>query len=159
MQTRATTPRSNRTAVVTGATSGLGRAAALALSKEGFHIIAVGRDQARGQEVVGEIHEAGGSAELVTGDLLTAAGTQAVADEILSRTSAIHLLINNAGGAFNSDERTPDGLERTFALNVLAPHVLTEALLEALSAGEARVVNVVTAVPARASTSVAAIAG
>jgi retinol dehydrogenase-14 len=148
-----------KTAVVTGATSGLGRAAAQALAKQGFRVLLVGRDAARGAEAVAEIRTAGGRAELVLGDLMTVAGTQAVAAAILEHAPEIQLLVNNAGGAFNRDERTADGLERTFALNVLAPFVLTETLIDALAAGRGRVVNVVTAVPAGAKTTVDAIAG
>jgi retinol dehydrogenase-14 len=147
------------TAVVTGATSGLGRAAAQALAQRGYRVILVGRDAVRGAEAVEEIRRAGGRAELVLGDLMTVAGSQAVAAEILERTPAIALLVNNAGGAFNRDERTADGLERTFALNVLAPFVLTEGLIDALAAARGRVVNVVTAVPAGAKTTIDAIAG
>lgn len=148
-----------RTAVVTGATSGLGRAAALALAQHGFRVILVGRDRERGTEAVQEIRAAGGRAELVLGDLLTVAGSRAVVEAIRQRAPAIELLINNAGGAFGQDQRTEDGLERTFALNVLAPFVLTEGLVESLAAGRGRVVNVVTAVPKGAKTTVEAIAG
>lgn len=148
-----------KTAVVTGATSGLGRAAAVALAERGYRVIVVGRDQERGREVVDAITSAGGRAELVLGDLLTVAGAQAIAQRVLDRAPAVHLLVNNAGGAFRRDERTADGLERTFALNVLAPFVLTEALIGALEAVRGRVVNVVTAVPAKAKTTVEAIAG
>lgn len=148
-----------KTAVVTGATSGLGRAAAQALAQRGFRVILMGRDAARGAEVVAEIRASGGRAELVLGDLMTVAGAQAVAAEIRERAPRVDLLVNNAGGAFNRDERTSDGLERTFALNVLAPFVLTEALMPALAAARGRVVNVVTGVPAGAKTTVEAIAG
>lgn len=148
-----------KTAVVTGATSGLGRAAAQALAQRGYRVILVGRDAVRGSEAVEEIRRAGGRAELVLGDLMTVAGSQAVAAEILERAPAIALLVNNAGGAFNRDERTADGLERTFALNVLAPFVLTESLIDALATARGRVVNVVTAVPAGAKTTIDAIAG
>jgi retinol dehydrogenase-14 len=146
-------------AVVTGATSGLGRAAAEALAIRGFRVLIVGRDHARGGEAVDVIRSAGGRAELVLGDLFTVAGTQAVARDILARAPAIDLLINNAGGAFGRDAKTADGLERTFALNVLAPFVLTELLIDALAARRGRVVNVVTAVPKGAKTTIDAIAG
>lgn len=157
--TQSTGSGSSKTAVVTGATSGLGRAAAEALAQRGFRVLLVGRDAARGAEVVEGIRAAGGRAELVLGDLMTVAGAQAVAEEIRERAPRVELLVNNAGGAFNRDERTSDGLERTFALNVLAPFVLTEALMPALAAARGRVVNVVTAVPAGAKTTVEAIAG
>jgi hypothetical protein len=148
-----------KTAVVTGATSGLGRAAATALGARGYRVIVVGRDAERGTETVNEIIAAGGDAELVLGDLLTVAGAEAVAAEVARVAPSVDLLINNAGGAFNRDERTADGLERTFALNVLAPFILSEALLGALEAAGGRVVNVVTAVPKGAKTTIDAIAG
>ena len=140
----------SRTAVVTGATSGLGQATALALGEEGFRVIVVGRDAARGDEVVAAIRAGGGAAALVLGDLMTVSGAESVAAAIRERAPRIDLLINNAGGSFRRDERTADGVERTFALNVLAPFVLTEALLPALEAAKGRVVNVVTGVPASA---------
>ena len=148
-----------KTAVVTGATSGLGRAAAEALGSRGYRVILVGRDAERGNEAVAAIRAAGGRAELVLGDLFTVAGTQEIAADILARTTGVDLLVNNAGGAFSRDAKTPDGLERTFALNVLAPFVLTEALIGALAARRGRVVNVVTAVPQKAKTTIDAIAG
>lgn len=148
-----------RTAVVTGGTSGLGQAAAFALAHSGHRVLVVGRNAERGAETVQGIRAEGGDAELVIGDLFTVAGAREVAARIRALAPAIHLLVNNAGGAFRSDARTADGLERTFALNVLAPFVLTELLLSALEAGGGRVVNVVTAVPAGAKTTVEAIAG
>ncbi|MEZ4450446.1 MAG: SDR family NAD(P)-dependent oxidoreductase [Nannocystaceae bacterium] len=154
-----TTTTTARTAVVTGATSGLGQAAAIALAARGYRVLVVGRDQARGDETVATIRGAGGRAELVLGDLMTVAGAEALAAEIAARAPSIDLLINNAGGAFNRDERTGDGLERTFALNVLAPYILTERLIPALAAARGRVVNVVTAVPSGAKTTIDAIAG
>ncbi|MCB9702188.1 MAG: SDR family NAD(P)-dependent oxidoreductase [Myxococcales bacterium] len=162
MTTKTSTPRTStttRTAVVTGATSGLGQAAAIALAARGYRVLIVGRDQVRGQATVSTIRGAGGQAELVLGDLMTIAGAEAVAAEILRIAPSIDLLINNAGGAFGRDERTDDGLERTFALNVLAPFILTEALIEPLAAARGRVVNVVTAVPNGAKTTIDAIAG
>jgi retinol dehydrogenase-14 len=156
---KSSTNDAHKTAVVTGATSGLGRAAAQALAKRGFRVILVGRDAARGTEAVEEIEAAGGRAELVLGDLMTVAGTQAIAAELLQRAPRLELLVNNAGGSFSRAERTADGLERTFALNVVAPFVLTEALLPALEAARGRVVNVVTGVPKGAKTTVEAIAG
>src|ERR1700747_2793619 len=90
-----------RTAVVTGATSGLGEAAALALAARGWRVLGVGRDAGRGAGGVGEGRAAGGSAELVTGDLFTVAGVRRVADEVRARVPELQLLINNAGGTFS----------------------------------------------------------
>jgi NAD(P)-dependent dehydrogenase (short-subunit alcohol dehydrogenase family) len=153
------TDTTSKTAVVTGATSGLGRAAAEALAQRGFRVILVGRDAARGEEAVEAITAAGGEVELVLGDLMTVAGAQAIAEEILQRAPRLELLVNNAGGSFRRDERTADGLERTFALNVLAPFVLTEALMPALEAARGRVINVVTGVPAKAKATLEQLTG
>ncbi len=150
---------SNKTAVVTGATSGLGRAAAVALAEQGFRVLLVGRDEARGVEVRDAIVAAGGQAELVLGDLMTVAGAEQVAAELLRRAPTLDLLVNNAGGSFRHDARTADGLERTFALNVLAPYVLTESLMPALVAAKGRVVNVVTGVPTSATTTLEQLVG
>jgi NAD(P)-dependent dehydrogenase (short-subunit alcohol dehydrogenase family) len=142
-----------RTAVLTGATSGLGEAAALALAARGWRVLVVGRDAARGATVVAQARAAGGKAELITGDLFTVAGARRVADEVRARVTELQLLVNNAGGAFSRTEQTADGIERTVALNVLAPFVLAEALRPVLVAGRGRIVNVVTGVPKSAKTS------
>ncbi len=136
-----------KTAVITGATSGLGEEAALALARQGWRVIVTGRDAARGAEVVTRAKGLGGEAEFVAGDLFTAAGVKALARAIRERAPALDLLVNNAGGTFRAHSVTADGLERTVALNVMAPHVLTEELIDALAAARGRVVNVVTGVP------------
>jgi NAD(P)-dependent dehydrogenase (short-subunit alcohol dehydrogenase family) len=138
---------STKSAVVTGATSGLGAAAAAALAGEGYYVYIVGRDAERGHEVVAKIQQAGGRAQFVSADLFTVKGVRQLAGEIRSLAPTVDLLVNNAGGVFGERVLTADGLERTFALNVLAPFVLTEELLEPLSRAQGRVVNVVTGVP------------
>lgn len=148
-----------RTAVVTGATSGLGEAAAVALAKRGFRVLLVGRDVARGADVVSRAQAEGGEAEFLTGDLFTIAGVRRLAGEIRRRSPELHLLVNNAGGAFGAKELTEDGLERTFALNVMAPFALTEALLPELTAARGRVVNLVTGIPRRARATLAQLTG
>lgn len=132
-----------KTAVVTGGTSGLGEAAAEALAKAGWRVLVVGRDAARGAEVVQRL---GNGAEFLTADLFSLADVRRLAGEVQRRAPALDLLVNNAGGVFSKGEPTKDGLERTFALNVAAPFVLTEALLEPLAAAKGRVVNVVTGI-------------
>jgi NAD(P)-dependent dehydrogenase (short-subunit alcohol dehydrogenase family) len=148
-----------KTAVVTGATSGLGEAAALALVARGWSVLIVGRDAARGAAVVAQARAGGGVADLVTGDLLTIAGVRRLGDELRARAPKLQLLVNNAGGTFSRLERTSDGLERTFALNVMAPFVLSEALRAALAAGRGRIVNVVTGGPKNAKTTLAQLVG
>jgi len=130
-------------AVVTGATSGLGQAAALGLARVGWHVVLVGRDEARGAETLAGVR-AVGFGEWQAADLFSAAGTAALASRLREIHPHIGLLINNAGGAFGRSAPTADGFDRTFALNVAAPFVLTEGLADRLAGG--RVVNVVTGI-------------
>src|SRR5579871_6444358 len=102
-----------KTIAITGATSGLGEAAAIAFAKRGDRVLVIGRDAARGKDVV---QRAGKNAELVQGDLFSVTGVKQIAEEIKRRAPSLDLLINGAGGTFGKKELTPDGLERTFAL-------------------------------------------
>jgi NAD(P)-dependent dehydrogenase (short-subunit alcohol dehydrogenase family) len=148
-----------RTAVITGATSGLGEAAALALARQGHRVLIVGRDAERGADVVGRVKAAGGDAEILLADLFSMAEVGRLAKEIQARAPKLDVLVNNAGGSFNRVEKTRDGFERTFALNVAAPYALVEALLEPLVAAQGRVVNVVTGVQAGAQASLDQLTG
>jgi NAD(P)-dependent dehydrogenase (short-subunit alcohol dehydrogenase family) len=148
-----------KTAVITGATSGLGEAAALALAREGHRVLLVGRDPARGAEVVRRARAAGGDAEFLAADLFSLADVSRLAGEIQARAPRLDVLVNNAGGSFNALTRTADGFERTFALNVAAPYKLVEGLLEPLARAGGRVVNVVTGVPHKARATVAELTG
>jgi len=138
---------SGKVAVITGATSGLGEAAALALAKQGHKVLVVGRDAARGHAVVKQAKDAGGEAEFLTADLFSLRDVARLAGEIRKRADHVDVLVNNAGGSFNRLENTRDGFERTFALNVAAPNALVHALLELLVASKGRVINIVTGVP------------
>ena len=135
------------TALVTGGTSGLGAAAAIALAQANYKVLIAGRDAGRGAEVVAQIGARGGDAEFLVADLLGKRGVSALADEVKRRTQQLALLVNNAGGSFQKRENTPDGIERTFALNTLAPFQLSEALLPQLAAARGRIVNVATGIP------------
>ncbi len=135
----------SRTIVVTGATSGIGRATAVGLAKLDSRLILVGRDAGRAEESVAEIRSATGrkDVEIVLGDFASQAELRRVADEILARTQAIHVLVNNAGVTMLKRTTTPDGLETTFAVNHLGYFLLTGLLLPRLRAGApARIVNV-----------------
>jgi NAD(P)-dependent dehydrogenase (short-subunit alcohol dehydrogenase family) len=138
-----------KTAIVTGATSGLGQAAAIALAKAGYHVVLVGRDAARGRETLSELEKAG-TGELELADLFSLKDVAALGERLAKKHPSIDLLVNNAGGTFSKTEKTVDGLERTFALNVAAPFVLTEALRPSLARAKGRVVNLVTGVPSSA---------
>jgi NAD(P)-dependent dehydrogenase (short-subunit alcohol dehydrogenase family) len=135
-----------RTIVVTGATSGIGRATALELARLDSRLILVGRDAGRAEETVAAIRKATGrkDVEVVRGDFARQAEVRRVAGELLARTEAIHVLVNNAGVTLMKRSATPDGLETTFAVNHLAYFLLTGLLLPRLQAAApgARIVNV-----------------
>lgn len=138
-----TPTQTTRTAVVTGGTSGLGEAAALALAQAGWRVLIVGRDPSRGADVA---KRAGNGSEFIAADLFSLADVRRLAGELSRKAPSLDLLVNNAGGVFSAGAPTVDGLERTFALNVAAPHVLTEGLLEPLAKAKGRVINVVTGI-------------
>lgn len=138
------TKTARKLAIVTGATSGLGEAASLALARQGFDIIAVGRDAARGASVIDRVRAEGGHAEFVAADLFSRADVARLVSVLLEKAPRVDVLVNNAGGSFVRDERTVDGVERTVALNLEAAWSLTEGLLPSLEAARGRVINVVT---------------
>jgi NAD(P)-dependent dehydrogenase (short-subunit alcohol dehydrogenase family) len=124
--------------VLTGATSGIGRAAAIELAGRGAEVAIVGRDAARVRETA---RAAGGAHEYVA-DLTRMDEVRRLAGELLERHPRIDVLANNAGAMFTSRHVTPDGFEQTLALNHLAPFLLTELLLERLKeSAPARVVT------------------
>ncbi|WP_392756362.1 SDR family NAD(P)-dependent oxidoreductase [Streptomyces sp. LN590] len=136
----------HKTALVTGATSNIGRAIAEAYAAEGAHVAVSGRNHERGQEVVDGIRAAGGRAEFVAADLDgSAAASRALADEA-SRVlgGRVDILVNNAG--IYPGSTTPATDEKTFdqvyAVNVKAPFFLTAALAPAMAeAGGGAIVN------------------
>lgn len=134
-----------RTALLTGATSGIGRWTALGLARAGYQVIAAGRDPRRGEELVkwvkGQVPAA--QIDVVTTDLSVTAEVRRMARQIRERAPRLHVLINNAGLACRSREVTVEGHELTLAVNYLAPFLLTRELLPSLmAAGRARIVNV-----------------
>jgi len=135
-----------RVAVVTGATTGLGHEIALGLARRGATTVVVGRGSERSAAAAREIAATSGSTTVESvgvEDLALRREQRALCDELLRRYPRIDLLVNNAGGVFTRRELTADGLERTFALNVLAPFVLTARLADRLrESGPSRVVNI-----------------
>jgi NAD(P)-dependent dehydrogenase (short-subunit alcohol dehydrogenase family) len=85
------------TALITGSTSGIGRAIAEAFAREGACVVVSGRDQGRGRETVEHIQRAGGTAAFVRGDLSTVAGARSLARQATSAFGAIDILVSNAG--------------------------------------------------------------
>src|SRR3954468_23949962 len=128
-----------KTVVITGATSGLGQAAAIDFATRGAKVFIVGRDAARANETLSQANAAGGDAEVVIGDVSTRAGVKAVAQATLAKAPKIDVLLNNAGGQFPSMSQTADGIETTFALNTLGAFLLERELHGAIAAARGRV--------------------
>jgi NAD(P)-dependent dehydrogenase (short-subunit alcohol dehydrogenase family) len=133
-----------KTVVITGATSGIGEAAAIALARQGARILAVGRDLVRGETVVKEMTRVGGTGEFLSADFLSLKDVARLADDVKARTRSIDVLINNAGGMFSTKTMSADSIEATFALNTVAAFALTTQLRDVLAQAHGRVVNIVT---------------
>jgi NAD(P)-dependent dehydrogenase (short-subunit alcohol dehydrogenase family) len=120
-----------KTVVITGATSGIGEAAALELARRGARIVLVARDATRAEATLVKLRAANPAVDPVAhmADLSRLAEMKRVAKEIASEEPEIDVLINNAGAMFSSRGETEDGLEKTFALNHMAYFVVTELLL------------------------------
>jgi len=146
-----------RIAIVTGASGGIGLWTALGLAKAGAHTVMLCRDARRGEEARRFVADNSGRVpELILADFADLAQVRAAGAEIAERHRYIHILVNNAGLFAPKRTLTKDGYELTFAVNHLAPFLLTDALLPALElAGEAsrhaRIVNVASAAANRAS--------
>lgn len=131
--------------MVTGATSGVGKATALELARMGAIVVMVGRDSAKGEAVQREIKARSGNdnIDLLLADLSAQASIRQLAENFQQRYTQLHVLINNAGVYMFTRRETVDGLEMTFAVNQLAPFLLTNLLLDVLKASApARIVNV-----------------
>jgi len=134
---------SGRRALVTGGTSGIGRATAEALAREGARVLISGRNEARGAEVVAAIEAGGGEAEFVRADLESPNDVHALAE----RAAEVDILVNNAGvfpvGA--THELSEATFDETFAVNVKAPFLLTAAIAPKMVArGGGTIINVTT---------------
>lgn len=132
-----------KTVVITGATSGIGRAAAIALARLGARLVLVGRDAAKLAALRATILEDSGNDALAThcADLSSILQTRAAARRILEDEQRLDAVVNNAGALYPQRELTAEGFERSFALNLLSPYVFTETLLPGLGPGS-RVINV-----------------
>ncbi len=123
--------------VVTGATRGIGRAATIELAQRGAEVVVVGRERDRVDATAREAQAASGGAPVHThvADLTLMASVRALAAELRDRHERIDVLANNAGALFASRKITSEGFEQTFALNHLAPFLLTNLLLDRLGGG------------------------
>ena len=134
-----------RVCVVTGASSGIGRATAVGLGAMGATLALVCRDRARGDETVAEVTAQTGNhhVALHLADLSSQQAIRGLAAELVARYPEIHVLINNAGVVNLRHSTTVDGIETVFAVNHLAYFLLTNLLLDRLrQSGRARIVNV-----------------
>ena len=128
-----------RTVLITGGSGGIGRATALGLAAMGAHLAITGRDRERSEGAAREISALGaGQVDVFVADLSSQAEVRRLACEVLERLPSIHVLVNNVGGYWNTRHVTVDGLERSFALNHLAPFLLTNLLLERVTASARR---------------------
>jgi NAD(P)-dependent dehydrogenase (short-subunit alcohol dehydrogenase family) len=146
-----------RVAIVTGASSGIGLWTAAGLAGAGAHVALVCRDARRGEDAQRFIAgKSGRTPDLIVADFSDLKQVRAAASAMLARYPAIHILVNNAGLLSPKPMLTRDGYEMTFAVNHLAPFLLTDMLMPALvNAGEpgrhARIVNVASAASKRAA--------
>ena len=138
------------TALITGATDGVGRLVARQLAAKGFRLLVHGRSRERGESLVCEIQAANGTATFLHADLASLAEVRKLADAVRAETDRLELLINNAGIGSTGDrpgrQVSADGHELRFAVNYLAGFLLTRLLLPLVKASApARIVNVASA--------------
>jgi retinol dehydrogenase 12 len=131
------------TVILTGATRGIGRAAAIELARRGAEVVVVGRNAERARATADEARalSGGSSVHEHVADLGRMDEVRRLAADLLEAYPRIDVLANNAGAMFTSRHLTPDGFEQTFALNHLSAFLLTNLLLERLTACRARVVT------------------
>jgi NAD(P)-dependent dehydrogenase (short-subunit alcohol dehydrogenase family) len=138
------------TALITGGTSGIGRAAANKLAQLGIHVLVVGRNVERGERTVAEIRAAGGKADFIPSDLRDAPGVSEVAKRAVKLGNGhVDILINSAGNfPFGPTHETTEELfESVYSLNVKAPYFLVAELAPLMAKrGKGAIVNVSTMV-------------
>jgi NAD(P)-dependent dehydrogenase (short-subunit alcohol dehydrogenase family) len=125
-----------RTIVITGASDGIGAAAARRLSQSGHNVVAVGRSESKTAAVAAEL-----DADYFAVDFADLSQVRALAEKVRSQYPRIDVLLNNAGGMGTTIHFTPDGNEHTYQVNYLAPFLLTTRLLDVLLDSRATIVN------------------
>jgi len=134
-----------KTVLITGATGGIGLAAAVAMARQGAHLVLVGRNQTRGLDAISEIRRRAGSdrAEFLRADFSSLAEVRRLALALVAEDRPLHVLVNNAGTMNTSRKLTIDGFEEMFAVKHLAHFLLTRLLLPRLQAcAPSRIVHV-----------------
>jgi len=138
-------PMHGKVALVTGGTSGIGKATATALAALGATVIVVGRGKIQGEAALADIQRAtdNPSVELMLADLASQSAVRQLVYTFKAHHPHLHIFVNNAGGMTSQRTMTDEGFESTFAINYLAPFLLTNLLLPTLYASTpARIVNV-----------------
>jgi NAD(P)-dependent dehydrogenase (short-subunit alcohol dehydrogenase family) len=142
-----------RVCLVTGATSGIGKATAQGLAELGATVLVVGRNEAKTRAVVDQIKHVTGnpSVEGLLADLSSQQQIRTLAGTVLARAPQLHVLVNNAGAIYTKRSLSVDGIEMTFAVDHLAYFLLTALLVDRLkSSVPARIINVASDAHARA---------
>ena len=138
-------PMADKVVLITGGTGGIGRATAMGIATMGARVGITGRDLARAEQAAAEIRAASGNSavDAFAADMTSQAEVRRLAAAVLDAYPRLDVLVNNVGGFWAHRHLTADGLEHTFALNHLAPFLLTNLLLDRLKASApARVVTV-----------------
>jgi retinol dehydrogenase-14 len=134
----------DKTVLITGGTGGIGKATAIGLSRLGARVGITGRDRPRAEAAAADIGSASGNSavDVFVADMSSQAQVRRLAEEVLDAYPRLAVLVNNVGGFWNTRRVTVDGHEHTFALNHLAPFLLTNLLLDRLRASApARIVT------------------
>ena len=137
--------KGNRIILITGSTDGIGKLAALKLAKRKNHVLVHGRNKEKTERVVEEIKKQSRNEKVegLVSDFSSLAEVRQFAEEVLKGYPALDVLINNAGAGYTDERYSKDGYELRFAVNYLAPFLLTNLLLPALKkAAPSRIVNV-----------------
>ncbi len=134
-----------RVCIVTGASSGIGKAIALGLAQIGATVVLVCRDKNRGESALNEIKQKyqNSSVDLFVADLSSQESIRVLVRQYVDKYKQLHVLVNNAGTFFTKRHVTVDGIETVFAVNYLAPFLLTNLLLDTLKRSTpSRIINV-----------------
>jgi len=137
------TVAADRTCLITGATNGIGRAAAHAIAAAGYRVVIHGRDREKTAAIRAEIQDASGNTNIhmLLADFASLEQVRALAVDFRQQFGALHVLVNNAGLMTDHRQLSRDGFELTFAVNHLAPFLLTNLLLPVLiNSAPARIV-------------------
>ena len=141
-----------RVVVLTGGTSGIGRIAAKELAAQGATVAVIGRDRTRGEQLAGDSQTSTGEIHFHQADLATQAAVRELASDLRETYERIDALVHNAGLSVSTRTETADGIELTFAVNHLAPYLLTHELLDrVMASASARIVVTASEVHRRAT--------